>query len=424
MLVFSGGPFRNDTNLGKTLLSLLSGFNRRQLSQLYYGPQRPNVKACKSFYQINELQLIKSCFGLISKQCGLVINAEDIYEGDTEVETNPRFFLNRRSFIWIPILRDVLWKVSLWNSKKMKQWISAQDASVLFCTLPDTLNGCRIIMSLAKDYHLPVVIYVTDDYYAPIDESTYIARCYYHHRQKLMKELRAYVKFVIGISDIAATEYGDLFDAPSATVYPTANSLCTALHYNPQSADRPVVFRYFGMLSLGRWEVLAALGHVLDKINHEEQKAVLEVYSNSQETSIISALSIGNSCIYKGWVSGDEYYKLLESTDVAVHVEAFSKEMCRMTRVSISTKIADYLGAGKCILAIGKEDLASIQHLENVACVVHNENDLPINLQRLITDRLFRLTLQKKARMLAESEHNVIANPQTIKAILESVNRR
>ncbi len=50
---------------------------------------------------------------------------------------------------------------------------------------------------------------------------------------------------------------------------------------------------------------------------------------------------------------------LFQDAGVVVHVESFDESMVRRTWVSVPTKIADYLGAGKCILAIGSKELVS-----------------------------------------------------------------
>ena len=95
--------------------------------------------------------------------------------------------------------------------------------------------------------------------------------------------------------------------------------------------------------------------------------------------------------------------------------------MCRRTRLSVSTKIADYLGAGKCILGIGRADLASIQHLQDVACVVNNPEDMRERLSLLIEDVDYRQQLSIKAREKAIKQHSINIIPQQLRDILVSM---
>ena len=86
--------------------------------------------------------------------------------------------------------------------------------------------------------------------------------------------------------------------------------------------------------------------------------------------------------------------------------------------LSISTKIADYLGAGKCILAIGDKGLASIQHLENKAVVVHDLNYLKEKVELLIEDQNMIINLERQARKNAEASHNSENISRDLKTLL------
>lgn len=147
---------------------------------------------------------------------------------------------------------------------------------------------------------------------------------------------------------------------------------------------------------------------------------MLEVYSNLMYPDAIAQLDIPNGCVFKGWVHGEDYLRLLQDADVAVHVESFSEAMCRRTRLSISTKIADYLGAGKCIMAIGRADLASIQHINEVACVVNDISKIEDAVEKLAEDVSFRQNLSTKARILSKKQHDINSISLRVKQLLTS----
>ena len=74
ILVISNSPFRTDSNLGKTLSALFREFNSNELHQLYFHSSIPDVCSCEEYYQISEKQIIESCFGVVKKRCGRIIN--------------------------------------------------------------------------------------------------------------------------------------------------------------------------------------------------------------------------------------------------------------------------------------------------------------------------------------------------------------
>lgn len=421
ILIISGIPFRDDSNLGKTLLTLFSEFAPEELAQLYFSPQTPNVKSCSSYFQINEEQLIKSFFGQNQKKCGKEIETKDIEEQYAVVESNPSAIVALRNHIIIPILRDLLWIVSKWNSKKLNSWLDENRPSVIFAVLPGSVKSCKIIDYVAKRYDCPVVLFVTDDYYNdPELAPSLLRRWYFRWLQRSIDRMATHAKYVVGCSELAAREFGEKYHVPYEAIFTPSGAEYLAMPEKRQTEKKPVVFRYFGNLGLERWKPLAALGKAIAGYNNGEQKAILEVYSNLMYPDAIAQLDIPNGCVFKGWVHGDEYMKLLQQADVAVHVESFSEEMCRRTRLSISTKIADYLGAGKCIIAIGRADLASIQHINEVACVVNDISKIEDAVEKLAEDVSFRQNLSTKARILSKKQHDINSISLRVKQLLTS----
>lgn len=72
--------------------------------------------------------------------------------------------------------------------------------------------------------------------------------------------------------------------------------------------------------------------------------------------------------------------------------------MVRRTWVSISTKIADYLGTGKYIPAIDFKELTSIDYIKDVAYIIDNLDKLKAEVAKLISDTSLREEKQKIAR--------------------------
>ena len=100
----------------------------------------------------------------------------------------------------------------------------------------------------------------------------------------------------------------------------------------------------------------------------------------------------------------------IERSNVLVHVEAFDKDSARSTRLSLSTKIPEYMMSNRCILAIGPATIASMQYLQKnevALCINTIENlDLKIIKQRLFDNR-FREGMAESARELAIKKHSI-----------------
>ena len=59
-----------------------------------------------------------------------------------------------------------------------------------------------------------------------------------------------------------------------------------------------------------------------------------------------------------------------------VHVESFDNKSRQLTKLSISTKIPEYLATGKPIIAIGPREVASLEYLKDCSLWITNKNDI------------------------------------------------
>ncbi len=420
ILIISGVPIRTDTNSGKTLLNLFSAFQKEELCQLYFSPETPNINLCNSYYQLCEKQMISSCFGLFSNRCGGEVSPSLFKKHQQTPQKNPVFFIKSKRSIFIRIIREWLWSITHWKNKKLKDWLKSQNPDIIFAIMQDTNGSIKAITWIAKFLEKKVVLYTTDDYYYdPYSSVNIIRKIYFANRQHFYQKLAKHTSSIIGCSETITTHFAKKLKIPkSFSLFTPSAETYFDMPEHPQKNNHLLYFRYFGNLGLGRWQILRQLGLSLQKINEHMPCAILEVYSSDKNPKTAKMLTIDNGSVYKGWVYGEEYLELLQSADVAVHVESFEPTNLNRTWGSISTKIADYLGAGKCIFAIGPLEQASINQIKNVAFIVDDLHNLENTLKKIIDDPNLRSSAQKKAKALAKSEHDICIIQKKLRDIL------
>lgn len=406
VLIISGTPFRNDTNTGKTLHTLFEKYSNVNLHQLYFSIQTPNLDTCSSYYQIFEYQLLKSFCGLLKNKCGKEVipdlnscKPEQMNDGLTSKKDN----------IFFMIAKELLWRLSHWKNKNLKQWITNFKPDYIFAILPDSSSRADLLRWISKKFNCPIILFVTDDYYNDFRNSKELLRkIYFKNKQHHIDKMAKYCNKIVGCSELAAKEFGDKYNIPYEVIYTPTSPELLELPIKKQN-EQTVIFRYFGNLGLKRWETLKKIGESIKRINDNLNviKAKLEIYSGTTDCHIIDQLNITNACQFKGFVTGSDYLKLLQDTDVAIHVESFDENMIRRTRLSISTKIADYLGAGKCILALGPSQVASIQYISSVAYTISDLNNLENDLLSLINDNKKREQYEYEARNRSLKNHQL-----------------
>ena len=178
-----------------------------------------------------------------------------------------------------------------------------------------------------------------------------------------------------------------------------------------------------GNLSYQRNYQLVAIGRALKQIDLEGIPKYIDVYSGEKRTDVLKILTEENGIHFHGMISNTEIEKVMENSMVVIHTESFDKEIKNRTKFSVSTKIAELLTKGPCILAYGPQGIASIDYLKknNAAFVISSEKNLVNDLKNFFSDREMREEIIKNARLLSQKNHNAKKNANFLKEQLEQV---
>jgi glycosyltransferase involved in cell wall biosynthesis len=113
---------------------------------------------------------------------------------------------------------------------------------------------------------------------------------------------------------------------------------------------------------------------------------------------------------------------VLRRANVLVHVESFGSAERQYTRLSVSTKIPQYMSAGRPILAYGPGDVASCQYVQDSSSGVvvgrQDRQDLTDALRRLCADADLRARLGRQGWLTAIDKHNAETVRERFRAVL------
>jgi hypothetical protein len=309
-------------------------------------------------------------------------------------------------------------------------WIKAFRPDLIYSTLEGP-HVISLVEDVSRKYGVNVVPHFMDDWIVRIlPHGDGILADWVRRRatgQALAVLSSAPARLVIGAA--MATEYreryGCVFEPFMNCVEPTAVSA------GSRQVKNGVTFRfaYTGGLHLGRWDVLREIGQVLVSLTSPGTKAVIDVYAPHAPSETASTLLNEAAIRYCGHVQPDQVQQLVADYDGLLHVESFADHVMAYTRLSISTKIPQYLSSGTAIFAYGPRDLASMQYLECNDCglVVSDQSPgvLGQELRRFIRDRDLRTQLGARARSVAVMYHDAHTVRERFRRVLaNAVGRR
>jgi len=318
-----------------------------------------------------------------------------------------------------------VWCANSWIGSTLRRQLKELQPDIVYVVVG---NYCltKITYLACSQLNVPVFFHVVDDYAtSPYDNM--ISR--YFLQATSERWFRRMVKYASGVAAICsgmADEFGIRY-GKDWTWYTTLID-ANAYDQSQRESDGVVRIVYAGNLRLGRWKALKQLTTSLESLEKQGIKTQFSIYAPSEELeSYRAALETGSiTALYK-WVPLKELPRIFHGADILVHAESFDPAMKAITKYSLSTKISQYLMAGRCVLAFGPEELASIRLISTTGAgvTIHetNQERLTATLATFLTDdpkwRVCGQNGHRWARENVEQEHQQrILRTDLVRAIL------
>ena len=279
----------------------------------------------------------------------------------------------------------MLWSLGTWNTPKLYKWIEEFKPTLIFFMGGNLGFSHDIALNISEKYKLPLVTFFTDDYIIYPKYDFILDRIQKKRLLRIYKRTITASVLSFAIGDEMSKEYTSYFGKP---FFPLMNSIDIdfPIYGLEKKPTKHFIIRYFGGLHLERWKMLNKIGSLINEINKEENSSIiLEVYSASEVNAEMAAAFKKSNVLFKGKVIGKKFEDLLSSSDLLIHVESDNMRLKSLTRLSISTKIPEYLITGIPIVAYGPKELASIKLLfdNNLGLVIDTEESDAVIKNRL-----------------------------------------
>lgn len=358
-----------------TMSSLVTVFPPENVASLSIRARKSDSKVATRFFHIIERRVIRSIlhpstitgeeYSALNNTCNKDVESEEkLY--------NRKVYFGR---FFLVLVREILWKLGHWRSAELDDFICDFKPDVLFFPIEGYIHFNRINQYIINQFKPQRVVgYMWDDNF------TYKQHrfdfLYFIHRYWLRKSVKSLINSCDEVFAINPKLKKELDKE-----YGISSILLTKPIHNQEvpiemEAHEPIRMLYSGKLVIGRDKALADIVEAIKIVNNVNQRVVLDVYSGTPlSTKMRKRIDVPGICNLRGFVPQKEVLEKQQKADVLLFVESLTKQDMS-ARLSFSTKITDYLSAGKCILAVGNEDLAPIDYLkENDAAVVCTRKD-------------------------------------------------
>lgn len=383
VLVIDVNAWREDAG-SNTLRDIFKCWDPDRLALVYTSSQLPNTEVCNHFFQISETQIIKSVYCPSIRVGRVVASTPNNDSEDAESERERYAQAHKNHSKWMKLAREVVWKFGRWKTKSLKEFINGFDPDIIFVPIFQYPYMGRIEKYIIGLTRKPTVCYLADDNYSYDSCQDAID---YIHRLWARKYVGTLAKASNQMFVIVEKEKEDTdrrFGTDSVIL--TKSIDFTGKEYKHVTPGYPLQFVYTGSLAMGRDKSLALVADAINFVNAEGFKAELYIYSQTiPDDQMMIRINTGASH-FCGNVPHQEVQGIVQNADVVVFAESLEGREANIAKLSFSTKITDYISNGKCVLAIGKDNIAPIDYFQryNAALIANSKEEIFSNVKRIV----------------------------------------
>lgn len=405
ILIVSNNVISGTKNNGKTINSIFENYPKEHIRQLYFSSENPEDIDLDGYFQISDKDMVNA-IGNKNKNIGRSKEYNPLIRQAFRDGTSKFILKNDIS----RLAREVIWHINLKKLKKMFEWLNDFNPTKIFFVGGDSIFAYEIVEYIQKKYNAKLITYITDDYILPRNT---INIFWWIRRNILLKRMKRTISdsiVLVTISELMRKEYFRIFNKQSIILMNTTESQKIRKSNSSKRHNQQLNLIYAGGVHYNRYKILNELAVEILKINNQHQNKVkLNIYTNEVPTKgILSKLNIPGASEYCGSLNKFELLEKLNNSDIPVHVESFDKKSIESTRLSISTKISEYTSLEKPILAIGPENIASMDYLKDISFCITNKIDMKNKLESLFYDLEKQKYLSKKSRRKFEETHKIL----------------
>lgn len=371
VLIISVDPFNRSNATGITLSNLFDGWDKNCLSQVYISNMLPETDVCHNFFKISPKAAVidfyvRKLFSNVSPKkknygspAAATLNKEDIN-------------IKNRLHLHIRALADYS-PVRL--PKELFKWINGFDPDIIYSSFGNA-RMFEIANRISKNIRKPIVPHFMDDWPTTLYTQMELFGFAKSILNRRFNSMLSKSNGGLCISELMAIEYQNRYHLPFVAF---VNTIDDNQFWPPEIdyTNDDIILMYIGGLHLNRWKSLLDISKAIEKIDDNQKKITLKIFCPGTDVQLYSNHFINlKSTRFEGSLKSNEVSEKLKMASGLIYVEAFDENLIKYTKFSLSTKIPQYMAAGKPILAYGPRGLASMELIEmsGAGKVIHENN--------------------------------------------------
>lgn len=424
ILIISSAPWASDNCFGNTFSNIFEGIEGIQFANIYLRYGQPENDLDMRFFQITERSLLRNL-----KNPKNLSGMQIFAEGDKDEQSDKAAIKGTdqaRKMRWQIMFwgREFIWKIGRWKSVQLQEFLNEFQPDLIFQPIYARPYINNLVLYVKNYTKVPMLGYISDDCYTlrqfNLSPLYWIDRIW---NRKKIKTIIEKCEILYVISQIQKKELEKIFTTPCKILTKSADfSEETPKWDLPKDEVRMI---YAGNIGSGRWKSLALISAAVVRLNQEGNKIRFDIYSAASPTKVMIKELNNTGTKLHAAVPYEELILLQKKADILVHAEGLSLKSRLAVHQSFSTKLVDYFSMGKCIFAVGTNDMASINHLKKhqAAVIAESKSMVYDNLKWLVSDTRRILQFGQRAYRCGAKYHKRASMQNMLIADLKKVEK-
>lgn len=412
ILLISNNSLRRTNSNGSTLINHLSAFKSDEVITFSIDNALPDKDTGIAHFKTTDNEHLK--YFLSKKKLGRVVLNDELSESRSLPKGEGKHKGIKESALG-HLIREFIWKHNHKERDNLYKFIDEYKPNVILymCGRSSFMNN--ITLDISKKYHIPVVIYTSEDeYFHTYPFYKVIKNILQRRLKKSYKELLKVTSEVICQHDKLNKLFSDEFNVKCVTIMPSITLDELKVRDNN---DGDIV--YIGNIQPNRYSTLIYIAATLYKI---DSSLSIHLYSGDLTTRLRHILSRYTNIKIHNPVSKDKVKDIINNARLLLHFESFKKKDRVLFQNGFSTKIPESLASGVPFLVVAPSYAGfSTYMIDNNLCYISNLDNLKDNLEKVLTDTSYRNELSLRQIEVAKKNHDISINSKRIKEELTNI---
>jgi glycosyltransferase involved in cell wall biosynthesis len=322
-------------------------------------------------------------------------------------------------------IRDELRTLRL--SEPLRAWIQEFSPDIVYSLLGD-LPTMALVDRISREFGTPVVIHMMDDWPGSLYRTGAMQNVVRRHMDRKLRSLVNGASSLLAISDAMAEEYGDRYGRAFVGIHNPVDlerwdALASQEATIPADAAAGMRIMYAGRVGRANADSIGDVAGSVGAMVAVGARIGMDIYTGDWSRPDVALLGgLAGVCVHPG-VAYERIPSLMRATDVLLLPLDFDAEATGFARLSMPTKVSEYLASGRPTLTYAPAGSAATEYARagGWSLVVDRRDPSALRdaLATLAGDPALRDEMGARARLCAETHHDARRVREQFRAALE-----